>query len=177
MKTKKTRSAATLFLIAAVAIAAIFLPLKAHAELETVEEPGKAWEYGVGLGYVDYNWSGATSGGYVDLRAMKRLSYPWLVGPGFSFSFTGDILVFEGNIPLIVRTTVGPIKADFLVRPGAAYAWNQKTDFTKFIGTITGGLELKKFVTKGTSVGLGLYYTGTTYSKLNSFKAGLIIGF
>ena len=61
--------------------------------------------------------------------------------------------------------------------PGAAYAYNFQNKKDKFMGAITPGIELKKFIKKGTSIGLGLYYSMYTYDQLNNFRFSIVLGF
>lgn len=144
--------------------------------LDVVSE-GKDWEYTLSLGYQLHMKDGVEDAFAAGLRAQKRLAYPFLLGIGLQTAYFQDILHAELNVPLSYRIGLGPIKADAMLIPGAAYAYNLHNGNDKFMGSITPGIELKKFVKKGTSVGIGFYYSIYTYSELNNFRFSLVIGF
>lgn len=145
--------------------------------IEKVTEPAKDWEYSVNIGYKNFKEDGIKDSVFGGFRMQKRVVYPLLVGVGVEGAMIGDVLYGEINIPVSVRTTISSIKSDFIIKPGVAYAENTKTDVKKFIGTGTAGVEIKKFVSKGVAVGVGVYYTVTTYKKLNNFNLAFAVSF
>lgn len=164
------------YLLAFMLVFVFAVPYQSEA-LQEVSEPGKKWEYGVNIGYKNFKESGVKDSVFAGFRMQKRVAYPLLLGVGVEGAMIGDVVYGELNVPLSVRTTAGPVKADFLLRPGVAYAKNSKTDVKKVIGVGTAGIEIKKFVSKGVAVGVGVYYSATTYSKLNNFSVGLAVSF
>lgn len=164
------------YLLAFMLVFVFAVPYQSEA-LQEVSEPGKKWEYGVNIGYKNFKESGVKDSVFAGFRMQRRVVYPMLLGVGVEGAMIGDVVYGELNVPLSVRTTAGPVKADFLLRPGVAYAENSKTDVKKVIGVGTAGIEIKKFVSKGVAVGVGVYYSATTYSKLNSFSVGLAVSF
>jgi len=158
-----------------VIVLAFVMPYRAEA-VEQVYPEGKAWEYGASILYKDLQ-NGVKDTVSVGLRMQRRVVYPLLLGVGVEGAEIGDVLYGEVNVPVTVRTTIGDVKADLIGRPGVAYAKNSKTDVSKFMGVGTVGLEFKYFVIKGVSVGVGVYYSITTYSKMNNLSAGLVISF
>lgn len=152
------------------------VPFKSEA-LQEVTEPGKKWEYGFNIGFKNFKEKGVKDSVFAGLKMQRRVAYPLLAGVGVEGALIGDVIYGELNVPLSLRTTAGSFKADFIVKPGVAYAKNSETDVSKIIGTGTAGVEIKKFVSKGVSVGVGVYYTATTYSKLNNFGVALAVSF
>jgi hypothetical protein len=144
--------------------------------LDVVSE-GKDWEYTLSVGYQLHTKDVVEDAFSAGLRAQKRVAYPFLLGIGIQAAYFQDILHAELNVPLSCRIGLGPIKADAMLIPGAAYAYNFDNGNDKFMGSITPGIEFKKFVKKGTSVGIGFYYSIYTYSELNNFRFSFVIGF
>ncbi len=163
-------------LLAAILIYVLAVPCQSEA-LQEVSEPPKKWEYSVNIGYKNFKESGVKDSVFAGIRTQRRVVYPLLLGVGVEGAMIGDVVYGEINLPLSVRTTAGPVKADLLLRPGVAYAENSKTDVKKIIGVGTAGIEIKKFVSKGVAVGVGVYYSATTYSKLNNFSVGFAVTF
>lgn len=154
----------------------LLTPLVSSA-LDIVEEPGKKWETSISVGYMNFKGSNIEDSAFVGLRVQKRVAYPILIGVGVEGSIIGDVTYVELNIPVSARVGVGPLKIDFIVRPGAAYAENTNYDIKKIVGVGTGGIEIKHFIKDGVSLGLGAYYSVLTYSKLNNFKLAVVLGF
>lgn len=167
---------AFLFAFLLVLVFVFALPFKSDA-LQEVTEPGKNWEYGFNVGYKNFKEGGVKDSVFAGLKMQKRVAYPLLAGIGVEGAMIGDVVYGELNAPLSLRATAGTFKADFMLRPGVAYAKNSKTDVKKVIGVGTAGVEIKKFVSKGVSVGVGVYYSATTYSKLNNFGVALAVSF
>jgi len=164
------------YLLLAAFLIALAVPYHSEA-LQEVSEPPKKWEYNITIGYKDFKESGIKDSAFAGIRIQRRVAYPLLLGAGIEGAMIGDVTYGELNAPLSVRTTAGPVKADFIFRPGIAYAENSKTDVKKIVGVGTAGIEIKTFVSKGVAVGVGVYYSITTYSKLKNLSAGFAVTF
>lgn len=159
-----------------VLISILVLPAAADA-LDVVEDEGKVWETTLSLGVKDFNARDLDSAALTGIRLQKRLDYPFLIGLGMEGAVIGDVLYIEGNIPISIRQGPGPFKLDALVAPGIAYAENTSVGISQVIGVGTVGLEMKRFIRPGVSLGGGAYYSFHTNSDLNGFKFAFIIGF
>jgi hypothetical protein len=161
--------------IGTLVILLLFLPSIGSA-LDVVSE-GKDWEYTLSVGYQLHTKDAFEDAFAAGLRAQKRVAYPFLLGMGIQAAYFQDILNAELNVPLSCRIGLGPVKADAMIIPGAAYAYNFYNRNGKFMGSITPGMEIKKFVKKGTSIGIGFYYSIYTRSEFDNFRFSLVIGF
>ena len=156
----------------------LFATPMAASAIDVVEPVGKTWEYTLGLGYKHFSQDTVDDSAYVGFRAQKRVQYPFLVGGGVEISAVGDIISVDATVPVTIRIGLHKgLKADVLLAPGVAYAKNMDTKVKKIMAVGTGGLELKTFIKKGLSLGLGVYYTGYSKSEFNNVKVGLAIGF
>lgn len=142
-------------------------------------DPLKEWEYNLSVGYMGFKDKTIDDSAYLSVRAMKRIGYPFLVGMSATGAFIGNVAYVELGVPVAMRvdTGISSIKADVIAIPGLVFARNSDTKLSKVAGSATAGMELKKFVMNGTSVGLGAYYTIHTYSKLNSVKLAFVVAF
>lgn len=154
----------------------LLLPVAAVA-LDKVEEPGKEWETTITLGYTDFKDHTLSNAVYGGIRAQKRVQYPFLVGVGGGGSVIGDVVFGELTLPVSLRASVAGLNLDFLVAPGVGYAKNTNVDVSKVVGTGTAGIEIKRFVKPGTSIGLGAYYEVSTYDKLDHWRLMFTLGF
>jgi hypothetical protein len=166
----------TLLLLGTV-LALLALAPRTSRALDVVQPPGKQWEYTVSTGYTDFTHNDISGAFDVWLRAQYRMIYPVLFGMGVEAGVDNNLWYAGANLPLTLRTGIGKIKFDFVLSPGFAYAQNTRTSVSKWVGTATGGLEIKTFFTKGTSVGVGGYYTYCSDSNLNNIKLNLVVGF
>jgi hypothetical protein len=158
-------------------LALLALMPRASRALDIVEPQGKTWEYTVSTGYTDFTKNDISGAFDLWLRAQYRMIYPVLFGAGVEAALDNNLWYVGGNFPLTLRTGIGQIKFDFVVSPGFAYVQNTRTSVSKWVGLATGGLEVKTFVTKGTSVGVGGYYSAYSDSNLNNFKINFVVGF
>ena len=162
-------------LIGMLSVLLLSLPSVGSA-LDVVSE-GKDWEYALSLGYQLHTKEGVEDAFAGGIRAQKRLAYPLLLGIGLQGAYFQNIVHAELNAPLSYRIGLGPVKADAMLIPGAAYAYNFHNKKDKIMGAITPGIELKKFIKKGTSIGIGFYYSMYTYSQLNNLRFSIVLGF
>lgn len=153
----------------------LLMPQVSNA-LDFVSET-KDWEYSLSFGYKMHTEKDVDDAFAAGFRAQRRVAYPVLVGIGTEASYFQDIIYCEINAPVTYRIGLGPIKADAMVIPGGAYAYNFENKNDKLMGTVTAGLEIKKFIQKGKSIGLGVFYTMCTYNELNNFKFSFVFGF
>jgi hypothetical protein len=157
-------------------------PRISHA-LDVVEPQGKQWEYTVSTGYTDFTKDNISGAFDLWLRAQCRVIYPVLFGIGAEGTLANHIWWTGGNFPLTVRVGIRKVKFDFILSPGFAYVQNtdngdnNSTGISKWVGSGTAGLEVKTFVKKGTSIGIGGYYSVYSDSRLNNFKINLVLGF
>jgi hypothetical protein len=146
--------------------------------IDFVEPEGKTWEYTLGLGYKDFATKGIDSSPYVAFRIQKRIVYPFLVGLGADATLMNNIIYAELHAPVSLRIPIkGRLKLDAIVAPGGAYARNSRSRISRIIATGMGGAELKFFIKKSVSLGVGGYYAGCSDSRFNNIKVGLIAGF
>lgn len=145
--------------------------------LDITEDPEKKWETTVSVGYMNFQESGINDSASLGLRLQRRITYPLLLGIGAEGSLISDVVYVNVNVPITVRIGAGPLKLDLIASPGVAYAQNTDLDISKIVGVGTVGIELKKFIKKGMSIGIGCSYSLLTYSKLNNFKAVFVISF
>lgn len=155
---------------------AIMLMPRVSNAVDFVSET-KNWEYALSLGYKMHTQEyveGAFAAGF---RAQRRVAYPLLAGIGTEVSYFQNIIYCEINVPVTYRIGLGSLKADAMVIPGAAYAYNFENRNDKLMGTLSTGLEIKKFIQKGKSIGLGVFYALCTYKELNNFRVSFVFGF
>jgi hypothetical protein len=158
-------------------LAFLALAPQVSTALDVVQAPGKSWEYTVSAGYTDFTRNNISNAFDVWLRAQYRMVYPVLFGIGAEAAVDNHLWYAGANLPLTLRTGIGRIKFDFVLSPGFAYVQNTRSSVSKWVGLATGGLEVKTFVTKGTSIGVGGYYSAYSDSDLNNIKINLVVGF
>lgn len=158
-------------------ISLFVLTLNANA-LEPLSGNEKKWETSVFAGLKSFTEKGVKDGPVLGLKSQRRIAYPFLAGVNVEASVTGDVIFVEIGLPISARADLGnSIKADIVLQGGGGYARNKETGIDKFVGVGTVGAELKGFVTKGVSLGIGAYYSAVTDSRFNNFKIALIVGF
>lgn len=155
--------------------AVILIPRVSNA-VDFVSET-KNWEYTLSFGYKVHTQEDVDSAFAAGFRAQRRVAYPLLAGIGTEVSYFQNIIHCEIDLPVTYRIGLGAVKADAMVIPGAAYAYNFENRNDKFMGTLSTGLEIKKFIQKGKSIGLGVFYALCTYKELNNFRISLVFGF
>lgn len=162
----------------AVAMLTLFvLTIDARA-LEPLQENQKKWETSVFAGLKSFTEKGVKDGPVLGFKTQRRIAYPFLAGVDIEVSATGDVVFVEIGLPVSARVDLGNgIKADAIIQGGAGYAWNKNTKIDKFVGVGTAGVELKGFIAKGVSLGVGTYYSAVTDSRFNNIKIALILGF
>jgi len=155
--------------------AVILMPRVSNA-VDFVSET-KNWEYTLSFCYKMHTQEDVEGAFAAGFRAQRRVAYPLLAGIGTAFSYFQNILYGEIDVPVTYRIGLGPVKADAMVIPGVAYAYNFENKNDKLMGTLSTGLEIKKFIQKGKSIGLGVFYALCTYKELNNFRISLVFGF
>ncbi len=146
--------------------------------LDYVSE-SKSWECTVSIGYANHIKDYVDDSVVAGFRTQKRLIYPLLLGIGVDASYFQNIILGSVSMPISYRVSIRNYKLDAVIKPGGAYAYNikKKNKINKVMGVVSSGIELKKFITKGKSIGIGAYYSIYENSKLNDIRVTLLYGF
>lgn len=154
----------------------ILLPSLVSA-IDVIEPESKAWETSPFVGYAKFK-DAHEDAAFFGIRTLRRVQYPFLAGVSMAGTITDNFWYAELSLPISLRVTLmDKLKLDAIVAPGMAYAHNRRTSSNKYAGSGTAGLELKYFVKKGLSFGLGGYYTALTESELNHYYLAFIFTF
>ena len=153
-------------------------PAKADLTVISSDDCQKQWEYTVDTGYQQFQSKALGNSGFIDIRLQKRMDYPFLFGIEFGGSLVSGGALADIMFPLSVRAGLyRSWKVDFILAPGAAYAYSQALSRSQFTPEGSLGIQIKNFIKQGMSLGIYAAYVVTGISDFDSTRFGISLGF